>query len=98
MQNPVDLDSRDSGALQRRQQNAPERIAERQAKAALQRFSHHGGAAGDIRTRLDMELVWFNQFLPVALNHETDLMLEAAKVPLCLAKMRERTRVGRPAR
>jgi hypothetical protein len=32
-----------------------------------------------------MQLVRFNQFLPVALNHEPDLMLKAAEAPLFLA-------------
>ena len=45
MQHAVDVDGGDGGALQRRQQDAAQRVAERQAEAALQRFGDHGGDA-----------------------------------------------------
>ena len=38
MQHAVDLHRRDRSALQRRQQNAAQRIAERQTETALERF------------------------------------------------------------
>ena len=47
MQHVVDLDRRDGRALQRGQQHAAQRIAERQAEAALERLGDDGrGATG----------------------------------------------------
>jgi len=60
---------RDGRALQRGEQHAPERIAERHAEAALQRLGDHGrefvlGAAGR-----DLELARLDQILPILLQY-----------------------------
>src|SRR5215212_4685649 len=55
-------------ALKRRQENAPQRIAERRAEAALQRFGHHGSDALRIIAGSDVQLVRLDQLLPVLLN------------------------------
>jgi hypothetical protein len=58
------------GALQRRQQHAAQRIAERQAEAALQRLGDDGGdAARCVVARFRSSLFGLDQFLPVLLNH-----------------------------
>ncbi len=69
MQHAVDMDGGDGRALQRGQQDAAQRIAERQAEAALQRLRHHGRDALGIFAGHDLQLVRLDQFLPVFLNH-----------------------------
>src|SRR5271170_7222949 len=76
VQHAVDVDRCDRGALKRRQQHATQRIAERLAKAALQRLRDHGGDAPRIVALLDFELLWLDEFLPVLLNH-----LHGANIP-----------------
>ena len=56
VQHALDLDRGDGRALQRRQQHAAQRIAERQAEAALQRFGDDGGDAAGIMAGFDLEL------------------------------------------
>ena len=67
MQHAVDVDGGDGSALQRRQQDAAQRVAERRAEAALQRFGHEGRDAAAVTARLDFELRRTDQFLPVLL-------------------------------
>ena len=69
VQHALDLDRGDGGALQRRQQHAAQRVAERQAEAALQRFGGDGGGTARIMTGFDLELLRLDQFLPVFLKH-----------------------------
>ena len=71
MQHAVDLDSGNGRAAQRRQQNTAQRIAERQAVAALQRLGDERGQRLLLRRELD--LVRLDQFLPVFLDHGISL-------------------------
>ena len=57
MQHAVDLHAGDGRALQRGQQDAAQRVAERQAEAALERLGDDGGDAARSRAALDFELV-----------------------------------------
>ncbi len=68
MQNAVDVHGLHARALQRGQQNAPQRVAEREAEAALQRLRHDGGDALGIGTRGYLQLARSDQFLPILLN------------------------------
>ena len=67
MQHAVDLHGRYSGAAQRGQQNATQRVAEGETEATLQRFGHERCLGAAARGELD--LVRLDQFLPVFLNH-----------------------------
>ena len=60
-----DLDRGDRGALQRAEQHATQRIAERQAEAPLERFGHEGRLAGLVAGILDIKDIGFLEFLPV---------------------------------
>jgi hypothetical protein len=53
MQYAVDLGFDDSGARHRGQQHAPQRVAERMAKATLERLDRDAGAIGTERLNLD---------------------------------------------
>ena len=74
MQHAVDMDRGDRRALQRRQKNAAQRIAERHAETALQRLGDDGGKTLRSRRRRDFELVRLDELLPVLLNHESILI------------------------
>ena len=67
MQHAVDVDGGDGGALERRQQDAAQRVAQRRAEATLERFGHEGGDAAAVTARLHIELRRTDQFLPVLL-------------------------------
>jgi hypothetical protein len=69
MQDAVDLDGVDGGALKRRQQHAAQRITQRHAEAALQGFSNHRCNAVLISARRDLEFARLNEILPVFLQH-----------------------------
>ena len=69
VQHAVDMDRRDSGALQRRQQDAAQRVAERRAEATLERLRNDRRDALRIVARRNLELVRLNQLLPVLLDH-----------------------------
>jgi hypothetical protein len=58
----------DRRALQRRHQHAAQRVAQRQAEAALQRFGDTVPARR-VGTRLDVKLRRLDQFLPVLVDH-----------------------------
>ena len=70
VQHAVDLDRGDRGALQRRQQHAAQRVAERHAEAALERLGDDRRDALRIVAGRDFELVRLDQFLPVLLDHD----------------------------
>ena len=76
VQHALDLHRGHRRALQRRQQHAAQRVAERQAEAALQRLGDDGGDALRIVAGLDRELFRLDQRLPVLLDlrHESDLL------------------------
>ena len=69
MQHAFDLDRCDGRALQRRQQDPPKRIAERQTKTALQRLDDHRRLAFRVGARFGDEAFRLNKFGPVFLNH-----------------------------
>ena len=69
VQHAVDLHRGHRRALQRGQQNAPDRVAQRHAEATLQRFGDDGGDAGRIRAWLDFQLFWLDQRLPISLDN-----------------------------
>ncbi len=73
VQYTVDLDRSNRRTLERRQQNATQRVTQSLTKTALQRFRHDRTDAAGIRTRSNIKLGRLNQFLPVLLNHETHL-------------------------
>jgi hypothetical protein len=57
MQHAVDLDGGDGRALQRRQQHATQRVAERHAEAPLERTRNDGSQTLRVVSDLDLELV-----------------------------------------
>ena len=66
VEHAFDLDRGDSGALQRAQEHAAQRVAQGHAEAALQRFcDEHGLAAGVAGALLALQRVRLLQFLPV---------------------------------
>ena len=69
VQHVVDLDRRDGGALQRRQQHAAQRIAERQAEAALERLGDDRRSAARVDTHFGDKLLRLDEILPVLLKH-----------------------------
>ena len=70
MQDTVDMDRGNRRALQRRQENAAQRIAEREAEAALERLRHDRRHALWIVARDHLEFAWLDKLLPVLLNHD----------------------------
>ncbi len=70
VQHAIDMHRGDGGALQRRQQHAAKRIAEREPKAALKRFGDDRGETLRVaRTGNDVELGGLDKILPVLLQH-----------------------------
>ena len=69
MQHAVDVHRLHRRALQRGQQNAAQRIAQRHAEAALERLGNDGGGARGVVAGGDLQLVRPDQFLPILLNH-----------------------------
>ncbi len=67
MQHAVDLHRGDGRAAQRRQQHATQRVAEREAEAALERLGDQRGQR--LALRREVDLVGLDQFLPVFLDH-----------------------------
>jgi hypothetical protein len=63
------LDCGHRSALQRGQQHAPKRIAERQPEAALEWFSDDGRCPRLLTADIDLKLLRFDQFLPIFLEH-----------------------------
>ena len=69
VQHTVDVHRLHRGALQRRQQNAAQRIAQRDAEAAFERFGDDRGDPRGIVAGGDLQLVRPDQFLPIFLDH-----------------------------
>ena len=69
MQHAVDVHRLHRRALQRGQENAPQRVAERHAEAALERFGNDRRYPRGIAAGGDLELVRPDQFLPILLDH-----------------------------
>ena len=69
VQHAVDLHRRHRRALQRRQQDAPQRIAERHAEPALEGLGHQRRNPPALAPLLNLKLVWPNELLPVLLVH-----------------------------
>ena len=69
MQHAVDVHRLHRRALQRGEQHAPQRVAERHAEPALERLGHHRGDALGIVAGRDLQLFGADQFLPVLLDH-----------------------------
>ena len=67
------MDGRDRRPLERRQEDAPQRIAEGKREAALERLGDHGRETLGIVAGLDLELVGLGQFLPILLDHGVHL-------------------------
>src|SRR5207248_879030 len=61
----VDADRRDGGALKRRKKNATERIAERDAVAALERFAGEFAVEFGQRFRFDLHATGTDKISPV---------------------------------
>ncbi len=68
MQHAVDMHRLHRGALQRRQQDAAERIAERLAEAAFERFGNQRRVARRVGAGSHLQLVRPDQFLPIFLD------------------------------
>src|SRR5438552_10414975 len=78
VQHALDLHRSDCGALQRREEDAAQRVAERQPETALKRLGDDDGDTPGIVAMLDSELLRLDQGLPVFLNyHGSDLMTKA---------------------
>ncbi len=69
VQHAIDVHRLHGGALQRGQQNAAQRIAERDAEAAFERLGDHRRNPRGVAARGDLELVRPDQFLPILLDH-----------------------------
>jgi hypothetical protein len=65
VQHALDLDRGDGGTLQRRQEHAAQRVAEREAEAALQRLRHERRLAAAVAADFLLERVGLLHFLPV---------------------------------
>ncbi|GIR10395.1 MAG: hypothetical protein CM15mP21_6570 [Hyphomicrobiales bacterium] len=65
MQHTVNLNGGDGCALNGRQQNTAQSIAQRKAKAALQRFCNNACVTGRVMSRNDFQFGRLDEFLPV---------------------------------
>ena len=68
MQHAVDMHRLHRCTLQRRQKDAPQRIAERLAEAALERLGDQRRKARRVAARRYLQLVRPNKFLPIFLD------------------------------
>ena len=69
VQHAVDLDRGDRRTLQRRQQHPPQRVAQRDAEAALERLDDDRRLAVGPASGLHVEPLRLDQILPVLLDH-----------------------------
>ena len=69
MHDAVDLDGGHRRALQRRQQHAAQRVAERHAEAALERLGDDARLAHAVGAGLDLRLLGADELVPVSFNH-----------------------------
>ena len=86
VQHAVDMHRLHRRALQRRQQNPPQRVAERQAEAALERLGDQRRLAARVGTGRHLQLVRPDQFLPILLDrhvctHRLDRLGLALHIP-----------------
>ena len=81
VQNALDLDRGHRRTLQRRQQHAAKRVAERQSEAALERLGDDGCRARLLTADVDLELLRFDQFLPIFLEHLSFLIVSRTGEP-----------------
>ena len=72
VQHAVDMDRSNRRALQRREKNTAQGVAERHAEAALQRLGDSCRHAARVVAGRDFELVRLDQFLPVLLDAHWD--------------------------
>jgi hypothetical protein len=79
MQHAVDLHRGHRRAVQRGQQHAAQRVAQRQTEAALQGLGDDHRPPSRIHARLDVQLVRLDQFLPVLLDHVVSSRSQPAK-------------------
>ena len=77
----LDPDRGDGGALERREKHAPQRVAESQPEAALQRLSDEGRLAAGVAGGLLLERVGLLHFLPV-------LCVDGHVIPLAVGETR----------
>ena len=68
MQHAVDVHRLNARALQRGQQDAAQRVAERQPEAALQRLRDHRREALGVAAGHHLQLARSDQFLPILLD------------------------------
>jgi hypothetical protein len=69
VQHAVDTDGDDGCALERRQQHAPERVADGRAVSALERLAEELPERGREALRVGLEPLRLDQLAPVALQH-----------------------------
>src|SRR5260370_1332338 len=74
MQHAVDVNRGDRRALQRRQQNPAQRVAERLAETAFERLSDDGRHPPRGLVQSAFELLRLDEFLPVLLDHWSPLV------------------------
>ena len=67
VQDTIDLNGCNGGSVQRRQENAPQRVTQCQAESALQRFRDHRRPRVVLLTRFNDELVGFDKLKPILL-------------------------------
>jgi len=69
VQNIINLYRCDGGTLQRRHQNAAQRVAHCQTKATLERLCDDSSLTCRVIARLDVQLLWLDQFSPIFVDH-----------------------------
>ena len=78
VQHTVDLDGGDGRALKRAHQHAPQRVAEREAEAALEWFGNDRRLACGVSPGLNDQLGWLDQLLPIFMDHASPPFLHRA--------------------
>ena len=84
VQHVVDLYRGDRSTLKRRHQNAAQRVAQRQAKAPLQRFCNNGRLTRRIGAGANIQLRRLDKFLPVLMDHAC--RLHTSLLPMSLSR------------
>jgi len=88
MNHAVDLDGGDGGALQRRQENTAQAVAQRHTETAFERFGYQTRLAVRVSSGLDQGLLGTDELVPVSFDH----------VEMSLETQDRRTRNRGPAR
>jgi hypothetical protein len=78
--NAIDLDGGDGCALQRREKNATQGVAERHTETALERFGDDASLAASVGPGFDLRLLRTDQLVPVSFDHVVG-PLNAARRP-----------------